>query len=388
MERTHYLQIPGPTNIPRNILNALSRPLINHRGAEFQSLASDCISGLKKVMRTEDEILIFPGSGTGVLESAVVNLFSPGDRILAVCNGVFGERMANIAEAFNLDVTRLECEWATCVNPKAIERILRADTGRKICAVCLPQNETSTGVCNDIRAVSQVIAETKHHALLVVDAVSSLACIPLEAKQWNIDVVVTGSQKGLMLPPGLGIVSVSPRAWKAVEASTMSRWYWDYRSVRESLKANMFPYTPATTLFFGLIEALHTLLDEGMPQVWERHRMIAEAVRTTVTRWGLALFVTDESAFSDSVTSVRMPAGVEFTDLSASLRSNFNVEIGGGLGKLGGKIFRIAHLGSFHTLDAYSVMGAIEMALHDLGCPLELGTASKTIGEMLVGRLP
>jgi aspartate aminotransferase-like enzyme len=339
-------------------------------------------------MRTDNEILIFPSSGSGALESVVVNLFSPGDAILCVASGVFGERMARIAEAFGLRVLRLSGEWNTSVDADAVARVLGSRDGAAIKAVCLPHNETSTGVRNDVRAISQVVAAKNPAALLVVDAVSSLACMPLETDVWGVDVVVSGSQKGLMLPPGLGIVSVSRRALEAAGASTMPRWYFDYQAVRESLASGLFPYTPATSLLFGLQESLRILLDEGIERVWERHRLIAEAVRTIVGQWGLHPFVTDRDAYSHSVTSVYLPGGVSFPDLSELLKRTFNVEIGGGLDKLKGQILRIGHMGSLCALDVYTVMGAIEMALHQLGCAIELGTASRVIDDALVDRIP
>lgn len=383
MERREYLQIPGPTNIPNRILKSLSQPAINHRGAEFQKLVSKCVEGLKKVYRTENDILIFPSSGSGVLESAIVNLFSPGDTIVAVSLGVFSERMAVIAEKHGLNVIRISKEWGKAVNPEEIKEILKKDVDRKIKGVCLPQNETTSGIVNDIEGVSNAIKEVNHPAVLVVDAVSSLACMPLETDAWNVDVVVSASQKGLMLPPGMGIVSISHKAWELVDKSTMSRWYWDYKTVKERMKTNQFPYTPAITLLFGLGEALDIIDEEGLEDVWKRHEFIGIAVRKAVKTMGLSLLA-EKGHESNTVTAVLIPEHINYSEFAKLLDTKYGVVIGGGLQKLQGKVFRIGHLGSIYNMDIYAVMGAIEMALYELGHQVELGTAAKAVSEVFL----
>ncbi|MFS8541394.1 MAG: aminotransferase class V-fold PLP-dependent enzyme, partial [Tissierellales bacterium] len=250
-------------------------------------------------------------------------------------------------------------------------------------AVIVPHNETTTGVTCDIEGISKIIKEMDHPALFIVDAVSSLAITKLETDAWNIDVVITASQKGLMLPPGMGLVSISSKGWEYYKESTMPRWYWDYKAVKDKIKANQFPYTPPTTLLFGLKEALNMLLEEGMERVWERHGVIAKAVRNSVRAMGLELLA-DEKDASNVVTAVKLPESINYKDLSDLLRKKYNVVIGGGLGQLEGKIFRIGHLGAISYLDVYAVMGAVEMALYELGYKLKLGEASRIFAETFV----
>ncbi|HYE11819.1 MAG TPA: alanine--glyoxylate aminotransferase family protein [Patescibacteria group bacterium] len=383
MERRQFMQIPGPTNIPDRILRSLSQPIINHRGLEFEALVEECIKGLKEIYRTNNDILIFPSSGSGVLESAIVNLFSPGDTIVAVSLGVFSERMAAIAENYGLNVIRISKEWGQAVKAEEIRAVLEKDINRVIKGVCLPQNETTSAITNDIEGVSKVIKELGHPAALIVDAVSSLACLPFETDSWNVDVVISASQKGLMLPPGMGIAAVSNKAWSLIASSKMPRWYWDYKAVKEKMKENQFPYTPATTLLFGLKESVKMILDEGIENVWLRHETMGTAVRNAVMAMGLTLFA-EEGHQSNTVTAILMPENIKYKDLAELLRSKYGVVIGGGLSKLQGKIFRVGHLGSISNMDTYAVMGAVEMALYELGYKVELGTAAKAVAETLL----
>jgi aspartate aminotransferase-like enzyme len=383
MEQRQFMQIPGPTNIPDRILRSLAQPIINHRGPEFDALVTECVSGLKAVYRTENDVLLFPSSGSGVLESAIVNLFSPGDTIVAATLGVFSERMAAIAENHGVKVIRVAKEWGQAVKAEEIREVLEKDTDRVIKGVCLPQNETTSAITNDIEGVSKVIKELGHPAVLVVDAVSSLACLPFETDLWGADVVVSASQKGFMLPPGMGMVAVSKKAWDLIENSKMPRWYWDYKAVKEKMKEGQFPYTPATTLLFGLRESLKMILDEGMEQIWQRHDIMGSAVRNAIKAMGLTLFA-EEGHQSNTVTAILMPEGMKYKELAELLRTKYGVVIGGGLSKLQGKIFRIGHLGSISNMDVYAVMGAVEMALYELGYKVELGTAAKAVAETLL----
>ncbi|MBZ2174129.1 alanine--glyoxylate aminotransferase family protein [Schnuerera sp. xch1] len=383
MERRTYLQIPGPTNIPDRILRSLAQPVINHRGQEFEKLVTRCVEGLKKVYNTENDVLIFPSSGSGTLESAIVNLFSPGDTIVASSMGVFSERVATIAEKYELNVIRITKEWGESVKPKDVREVLEKDVDKKVKGVCLPHNETASAVVNDIEGVSKAIKETNHPAILVVDAVSSLACMPLETDAWGVDVVVTGSQKGLMLPPGMGIVSISPKAWKLVEKSTMPKWYWDYKAVKKRMEIKQFPYTPSTTLLFGLSEALDILEEEGLENVFKRHELIATAIREAAKAMGLSLFA-EEGYQSNSVTAIEVPQGIKYKEFADILNTKYGVVIGGGLQKLKGKIFRIGHLGSLHKTDIYAIMSAVEIALFELGYKVELGTAAKTVSGVFL----
>ncbi|MGO1652551.1 pyridoxal-phosphate-dependent aminotransferase family protein, partial [Senegalia sp. (in: firmicutes)] len=347
MERRKYLQIPGPTNVPERILRSLSKPLLNHRGEEFEELVGYCVSGLKKIYKTENDLLLFPSSGSGILEASIVNLFSRGDKLAVIKLGVFSDRMADIAENHGLNVIPIEKEWGSSVSPIDIKEVLENDKDKEIKAVCLPHNETSTGIKNDIKGISEMIKELNHPALIVVDAISSLASLELKTDEWNLDVVISSSQKGLMLPPGLGIVSISKRAWDMVEKSDISKWYWDFKAVKERMKGNQFPYTPATTLLFGLKESIDILLEEGLENVWNRHELMTNAIRNSAHAMGLKLLTSDEDG-SNTVTAIILPDGINYPDLSKVLSEDYNIVIGGGLKKLKGKIFRIGHLGSIH----------------------------------------
>jgi alanine-glyoxylate transaminase/serine-glyoxylate transaminase/serine-pyruvate transaminase len=378
MESRQYLQIPGPTNIPDRILRSLSRPLINHRGAEFAALLDGCLSGLQRILRSRNDVLIFPSSGSGALESVIVNLFSPGDQLLVVSQGLFSERMAVIAERYGLAVQRVAKEWGQAAGCEDIVAVLESDTERRLKAVCLPQHETTTGVSNDVEAIARAVAGCGHPTILVVDAVSSLACLPLETDAWGIDVVVSASQKGLMLPPGLGIVAVGPRAWRLSEGATLPRWYWDYRAVQSRLRDHQLPYTPPTTLLYGLKEAVEVLEEEGLENVWRRHAVIGSAVRSSVEAMGLALLA-EEAARSDAVTAIRMPPGIDYDDLASLLLDQYRVVIGEGLQKLKGQIFRIGHMGAIHKPEVFAIMGSVELSLNELGWAVDLGSANRAV---------
>ncbi len=386
MIRRQYLQVPGPTNIPDRILRCMSQPLINHRGPEFEQLLAGNLQGLKKVFRTQNDILMFPGSGSGMMESAVVNLFSPGDTVLAGSMGLFGERMATIAESHGVKVIRISKEWGRAVHADDVGKVLENDREKKIKAVCMPHNETSTGISQDLESISRMIKTLGHPAVFVVDAISSLACTPLETDQWGIDVVISATQKGLMLPPGLGFVSVSPRAWELCGRSTMPKWYWDYKAVKEKNKGHQFPYTPPTTLFFGLRESLAIILnEEGLEQVWRRHADIAVAVRSAVTAMGLSLLA-EQGHESDTVTAIAMPDGIAYQALAELLRTRYQVVIGEGLQKLQGKIFRIGHMGAIHVPEIFAIMCAVELALIEKGWKIQPGTAARAIAEIHLSR--
>ena len=343
MIRRQYLQVPGPTNIPERILRCLSQPLINHRGPEFERLFTENTDGLKKVFRTKNDILMFPSSGSGMLESVVVNLFSPGDTVLVGSMGLFGERVAVIAESHKLNVIRITKEWGRAVTVDDVREILEKDRAKKIKAVCLPHNETSTGIVHDIEAIAGMMKETGHPAVLAVDAISSLACTPLETDRWGIDVVVSATQKGLMLPPGLGFVSVSPKAWELRERSTMPRWYW--------------------------------------------HAVMGTSVRNAALAMGLSLFA-EKGYESDTVTAITMPEGIAYKALAEVLRERYHVIIGGGLQKLQGKIFRIGHIGALHITEVLAIMGAVELALVQCGYKARLGSAAQAAAETYLRMTP
>jgi len=383
MERREYLQIPGPTNVPARILRTLSKPLINHRGPEFENMLTECVDGLKKIFRTNNDIVLFPSSGSGGLESAIVNFLSPGDTIAVACHGLFSERVAVIAENYGVNVIKIERVWGKAVKAEDIEAVLKDDVDKKIKAVCLPQNETTSGLTNDIETVGKMMKGSGHPALLIVDVVSSLACLPFDMDAWGVDVAITASQKGFMLPPGLSMIAVSEKAWKISDESKLPKWYWDYKAVRAKMLENQLPYTPPTTLLFGLKESLDILEEEGIENVLTRHALMAEATRNASKALGLSLFA-EPGYESDTVTAIYMPEEIVFKEFSGILKSKYGVVVGGGLQKLQGKIFRIGHMGSIHKLDIYAVMGAIEMSLFELGYKVELGTASKAVAEIFL----
>lgn len=377
-----YLQIPGPTNIPERVLRSLSRPLSNHRGPAFKKLLDDITRKLKRLLRTDSDVLFFPSSGSGILEASVVNLFSKGDTIVTVGQGVFSERYGKIARAFGLEVIEIAKEWGEAVSPEDIIQVLEKDTGWQIKAVCLPQNETATGVVNDIEAVTKHIRAMGHPSLIVVDGVSSIACVPFYMDEWGVDVVITASQKGLMLPPGMGIVALNNKAWTKVNVSNLPKWYWDFSAVKNAMDIGQFPYTPATSLFYGLEESLELLEEEGLDQVWARHHRNASLVRTAGQALGLKRLANDEAA-SDTVTAFWLPEGINYPDLSKYLLDQYSVVIGGGLGKLQGQIFRIGHLGALDVPEVLAIMGCVELALIALGYPVVPGTATGAITQAL-----
>lgn len=372
MQGRQFLQIPGPANVPDRVFRAMTQPLINHRGPEFARLMAECVSGLKEVYQTDNDILLFPSSGSGGLEAAVVNTLSPGDRVLAAVQGVFSERFVQIATKFGAIVDRVEFDWGKGVDPARMLDELQKDTTGSYKVVFMSHNETSTGVLNDVRTVGLGKAAQGHPALLMVDAVSSMALADLQTDAWNVDVVVTGSQKGLMLPPGMAIVSVSPRAWEAVTKATMPRWYWDWKQLKTAMDAGRVPVTPATSLMFGMKEALEMIHEEGLANVFARHRRLAKAVRDGLRGMGLTVLPAEVDA-SPSVTAVNQPSGVDQKTMNRLLREKYGVVIGGGLQKLEGKIFRIGHMGYISEPEVLAILGAIELVLAEMGTPVRLG---------------
>lgn len=358
--KKHHLRIPGPTEVPERVLRAMQSPMINHRGDEFRSLFRRVSENIKKVFQTKNDVLIFPSAGTGAMEAAIANLFSPGDLIVSFSCGVFGDRFADIAEAFGARVERISIEWGKPVACDIVkERILR-DAKGEIKGVLFTHNETSTGVLNDIRALREAMGD--HPALVVVDAISSLGAVELKADEWQIDAVVAGSQKALMLPPGLGFVSVSEKAWKAAEQSKMPKYYWDFKKARKSLEKGETPYTPAVSQIFALDEALNLILEEGLENIIARHRLLAGALREGLKHLGFRLFAEDSWA-SPTVTAVDLTDFQGKINFSKALKDRFNITVAGGQEKLKGKIMRIGHVGYVDELDILNVLSALEMVL-------------------------
>ncbi len=384
MERRGYLQIPGPTNIPPRILKALASKPIDHRGEEFEKLVGKCLKGLQEIYRTKNDILMFPSSGSGILESVIVNLFSLGDTIVVGSMGVFSERMALIAESHGLKVIRVSKVWGESVKSIDIEEILKEDKNFLIKGVCVPQNETATGVVNDIESISKIIKDLNHPALLIVDIVSSLGCYPFENDKWDVDIAIGASQKGLMLPAGIGMVSVSQKAWDAVEKSTLPKWYWDYKAAKEKIKVLRFTYTPPTSLMIGLSESIDMFREEGIENIWARHALMSKAVRNAAEAMGLKLLA--EKGFeSDTVTTIMLPEEIKDNEFFHLVESKYGVVLGCGLERLAGKLFRVGHMGTIDKLDIYAIMGAIEMGLYEMGYKVELGSAAKAVSQVFLG---
>ena len=375
-----YLQLPGPTPVPPRVLRALSEPMINHRGAEFRELLEEVTAGVKWSFQTENEVFIFPAAGTGGMEAAVVNFISPGEKVLAVSIGVFGNRFAEIAGRFGARVEKLEFDWGTAADPEKIGQRLAEDEKREIKAVLITHNETSTGVTNDLPAVRRAMGN--HPALLIVDAVSSLGAMDLRTDEWGLDVVVTGAQKAFMLPPGLTMLSVSPRAWEAAQQCTNAKYYWDLGAARKYQEKGQTPYTPALPLLTGLRESLKMMRQEGLTGSFDRHARMRDMTRAAMRALGLELLCEDAVA-SAAVTAVRSPAGLEANRLRRVARENYNVVLAGGQQKLDNVIFRLGHLGWVQPLDIIAAIAAVEMALLDCGVPVPLGAGVTKAQEML-----
>ena len=361
----HFLQIPGPTNVPDRVLRAIDFPTMDHRGPEFALLGKEVLANLKRVFKSpQGEVVIYPASGTGAWEAALVNTLSAGDRVLMYETGHFATLWQKMAAKLGLEVDFIAGDWRRGADPEAIEKKLRADTEKRIKAVCVVHNETSTGVSSRIPEVRKAIDAAKHPALLMVDTISSLASIDYRHDEWGVDVTVAGSQKGLMLPPGLSFNCVSSRALQASKSAKLPKSYWAWDEMIANGKGGYFPYTPATNLLYGLREALKMLLDEeGLDAVFARHQRHAEATRRAVRGWGLEIFALDAREYSASLTAVLMPAGHDADRLRKMILDAFDMSLGTGLTKLGGKVFRIGHLGDFNDLTLMGTLAGVEMGL-------------------------
>lgn len=382
-DEQQILLLPGPTPVPTNVLRALSKPMINHRGAEFKEILEAVTEGVKKVYRTRHELVIFPSAGTGAMEAAIVNFINPGDKVLAISIGVFGDRFAKIASTFGARVTKLDFPWGEAANPEAVRAEIAADVNHEYKAVLVTHNETSTGVLNDIKAIREAVGD--HPALFIVDAVSGLGAAELRTDEWGLDVVVSGSQKAFMLPPGLSFISISPKAMQAMEKCRNVRYYWDLKEALKYLKKGQTPYTPAISLFYGLQEALELLEQEGLDNVWARHRFYRDLVRAGIKGMGLELLAADEVA-SCSLTSVKAPLDIGANRIRKALRDRFNVVVAGGQQQLDDVIFRIGHLGYVRPLDLLAALAALEIVLLGMGYPIKLGQGVKKAQELLVSK--
>ena len=363
----HFLQIPGPTNVPERVLRAIDHPTIDHRSAEFALLGSEVLEGLRAVFQTRGAVIVFPASGTGAWEAAIVNTLSPGDRVLMFETGHFAALWERMAKRFGIEVELVPGDWRHGADPAVCEARLRSD--RDIKAVMVVHNETSTGVTSRISAIRNAIDAARHPALLMVDTISSLGSIDYRHEEWGVDVTVAGSQKGLMLPPGLSFNALSEKALAASRGNRLPRSYWDWEDMLKHNPAGFFPYTPATNLLYGLREALRMLREEGLANVFARHARHAEATRRAVRAWGLEVVCANPEEYSSSLTAVLMPAGHEEQALRRVVLERFNMSLGAGLTKLQGKAFRIGHLGDFNDLTLAGALAGVEMGLHLAGVP-------------------
>ena len=374
MSGRHFLQIPGPTNVPDRVVRAMARPVIDHRGPEFARLTRGILERLPEVFGTAAPVVVFPSSGTGAWEAALVNTLSPGDGVLMFETGHFAVMWSDVARRLGLQVEFLPGDWRTSVDAAVIESRLRQDEGRRIRAVAILHNETSTGVVSDIAAVRRALDRAGHPALLLVDAISSLGAMEYRHDEWGVDVTVAGSQKGLMLPPGLGFNAVSQRAREAMAEARLPRSYWDWQPILSANERGFFPYTPATSLLFGLDEVLTMLLEEeGLEAVCARHRRFAEATRRAVAGWGLDLVARTPEEYSPTVTAVMLPAGCDADALRQIILERFDMSLGTGLGKLQGTAFRIGHLGDLSVLTVAGTLCGVEMGLALAGVPYQSG---------------
>ncbi len=366
----HFLQIPGPTNVPDRILRAIDRPTIDHRSAEFAGLGTACLEGMKAIFKTTSEVVIYPASGTGAWEAALVNTLSQGDRVVIFESGQFASLWAKMAKSLSLNVDAILGDWRRGADPNVLSAKLEEDRQHEIKAVMVVHNETSTGVKSDIVAIRKAMDAAKHPALLLVDTISSLACMDYRHDEWGVDVTVSGSQKGLMLPPGLSFNAISAKALAASKTSLLPKSYWRWEEMLEPNRKGFFPYTPSTNLLYGLREALKILIEEeGLDNVFRRHDRHAEATRRAVSAWGLEVFAQCPEQFSSSLTAVLLPDGFDEAKLRAIILREFNMSLGAGLGKLAGKVFRIGHLGHFNDLMLAGTLCGVEMGLELAGVP-------------------
>jgi alanine-glyoxylate transaminase/serine-glyoxylate transaminase/serine-pyruvate transaminase len=363
----HFLQIPGPTNVPDRILRAMHRPTIDHRGPEFAELGLEVLHGLKGIFKTEQPVVMYPASGTGAWEAALVNTLSPGDKVLMVETGHFASLWSNLAKRFELDVELIPGDWRSGVDSSQVEETLNADKGHAIKAVCIVHNETSTGVTSNIAAVREAMNRAIHPALLMVDTISSLASIDYRHDEWGVDVTVSGSQKGLMLPPGMSFTAISDKALAASKGSKFAKSYWRWDDMLTANESGFFPYTPATNMLYGLREAIAMLNEEGLENVFARHDRHAEATRRAVNTWGLEVLCRNSEEYSSSLTAVLLPDGYNSDAFRQVVLDHFNMSLGSGLGKVAGKIFRIGHLGDFNDLTLMGTLSGVEMGLRLFG---------------------
>ena len=369
----HFLQIPGPTNIPDRILRAIDQPIIDHRGPRFAALGHEVLAGLKPIFKTEQPVLIYPASGSGAWEAALVNTMSPGDNALMCETGHFAVLWQQIGVRLGIKAHVIETDWRHGADPEAIGKVLTADDAHEIKAVCIVHNETSTGVVSRIADIRQAIDAVGHPALLMVDTISSLASIDYRMDEWGVDVTVAGSQKGLMLPPGLSFNAISKKALAASKDARLPKSYWSWDDMLKANQSGFFPYTPATNLLYGLREAIAMLNEEGLDKVFARHTRHAAATRLAVDTWGLEVVCKNPDEFSCALTAVLMPPGQSADRLREVILDSYDMSLGTGLGRLADKAFRIGHLGSFNDLMLAGTLSGVEMGLALAEMPHQAG---------------
>jgi len=382
----HFLQIPGPTNVPDRILRAMDRAVIDHRSGEFASLGREVLEGCKGIFQTTDPVIIYPGSGTGAWEAAIVNVLSAGDKVLAFETGHFATLWQVMARRFGIDVEFVAGDWRHGADPAEVEARLTEDREHKIRAVMVVHNETSTGATSRIPEIRQAMDRAGHPALLMVDTISSLGSIDYRHGEWGVDVTVAGSQKGLMLPPGISFNAVSAKALAASRACPTPRSYWDWEDMLKANANGLFTFTPATTLLYGLREAIAMLHEEGLQEVFARHHRHGEATRAAVKGWGLEVLALDPREYSDSLTAVLMPAGHDADAFRKVALEHYDISFGAGLGRLKGSIFRIGHLGDFNDLMLMGTLAGVELGLRAAGVPHQAGGVQAAM-DSLAGTL-
>jgi alanine-glyoxylate transaminase / serine-glyoxylate transaminase / serine-pyruvate transaminase len=378
----HFLQIPGPTNVPERILRAISAPTIDHRGGAFGRFSSELLESVRAVFQTSSPVVIYPSSGTGAWEAALVNTLSPGDSVLMFEVGQFATLWYDMARRLGLNVRFVEGDWRTGPTAQEVERILTEDTGHAIKAVGVVHNETSTGIATNIGEVRKAMDKAGHPALLLVDAISSLGSMDFRHDEWGVDVTIAGSQKGLMLPPGLGLNAISEQAMAANKTARLPRAYWDWQPMLAQNKSGFFPYTPATNLLYGLRESLAMIGEEGLQNVFARHNRHAESTRRAVRAWGLEVVSRNPANYSSTVTAVLMPAGHSADEFRRVVLDRFNMSLGSGLGKVQDKAFRIGHLGDFNDLMLAGTLCGVEMGLAVAAVPHHQGGAAAAMEHL------
>lgn len=382
----HFLQIPGPSNVPDRILRAIDAPTIDHRGPDFARLGAEVLSGLKPIFQTEQPVIIYPASGTGAWEAALVNTLSPGDRVVMFETGQFSLLWRELATRLGLNVTFVEGDWRHGADADALRAQLDDDTAHTIKAVCAVHNDTSTGITSNISALRTALDDARHPALLMVDTISSLGSIDYRHDEWGVDVTVAGSQKGLMLPPGLSFNAVSEKAVAASSSSSLPKAYWAWEPMLKANASGVFPYTPATNLLYGLREAIAMLREEGLEAVFARHKRLAEATRRAVAAWGLETQCLNTDEHSQALTAVRLPEGHDADAFRKTVLDAFDMSLGNGLGRVQGRVFRIGHLGSFNDLMLSGTLSGVEMGLKLAGVPYNAGGLTAALDYLVETR--